>query len=107
MDFNLIEQMEINSFLTWEFLGTFAGAVVAVTALTQVVKKFVPTINAKWISLVLSFVIVLVVQVWITGDFKPEIILLAIFNALIVCGMTIGAYETTKSAVRMIPHEKQ
>jgi len=93
MKLGLFEEIEINNFLTWDFLSTFGGSIVAVVALTQVIKKYI-NIDPKYIALALSFIIMLVNQISILQDFRLESFVISIFNALIVTGMSIGIFET-------------
>jgi hypothetical protein len=90
--------LEEHVFLTWEFLGTFMGAVIGVTTLTQVIKIFIK-IDPKWISLALATAIMLVVQINVAGDFRVESFVISAFNALLVTGASIGLFE---SAVKNI-----
>ena len=78
--------------LTWEMLGTTAGAATAVSLLTQIIKHFLP-IDPKWIALGLALVILIGVQL-ISGDFAPASFLLSVFNALVATGTSVGVYET-------------
>ena len=86
----------MNEFLTWEFIGTSAGATLAVTLLTQVFKKYISTIDPKWISLAAALVIVLSGNA-IIGDMNFETAILSVFNALLVTGTSCGLYEACKS----------
>ena len=80
----------MNEFFRIEFLGTFSGAVLAVTLLTQVVKQFI-NINPKWISFFFSVIIVFTVTA-ISG-ITPTKLILAVFNSLLVVGSATGAYK--------------
>lgn len=87
----------MENFLTWEMLGTFAGAVLAVTALTQVLKNYI-RFDAKWVALVLSILIVIGLQ-FVLGNFAVESWVLAVLNALVVAGTSIGAFESAVKPV--------
>jgi hypothetical protein len=108
MNLDLITHMEINSFLTWEFLGTFTGSIAAVTVLTQVIKKYLK-IDPKWIALVISLIIMLVAQTQIEHDLGVETFVISIFNALIVTGISISIYETAVKTIakRFVSHDSQ
>ena len=50
----------MQEFITWETLTTFGGAALAVTALTQALKRFV-AVDAKWIALVLALIVAMTI----------------------------------------------
>ena len=80
----------MNIFFSMEFLSSFAGAVLAVTLLTQVAKQYI-NLNPKWISLIFSFAIVF--SVGIVSGMTAEKLVLAVFNSLLVVGNSTGAYK--------------
>ena len=80
----------MNDFLNWGLLGTFAGSVATVTALTQIAKNFI-RLNPKWISLILSVVVVFTVN--LKYDVSIQNIILSGLNALLVTGLATGAYK--------------
>ena len=78
--------------LTWANLGTAAGVSAAVVTLTQILKRYIPKIDPKWIALVLSVIITFTNQ-FIHNDFLMETFILSALNAIISAGTAIGAYE--------------
>ena len=83
----------MNEFFTPDMLKTFAGSVAAVTALTQVLKTYIPQkLDPKWLALVLSIIITFGVQFVFDGATSENWIMSA-FNALAITGASIGAYE--------------
>ncbi|MDR0381661.1 MAG: hypothetical protein LBH86_06705 [Oscillospiraceae bacterium] len=90
----------MNEFITPDYLGTFAGMVAAVTALTQIAKQFFK-VDPKWISLGAALVMVTVCKVLPHPPGLSDIFL-ELLNAVFVCGAAIGLFETGKSAVRTL-----
>ncbi|MCL2587950.1 MAG: hypothetical protein FWD84_00910 [Oscillospiraceae bacterium] len=85
----------LNDFITMDFLGTFSGVVALVTLLTQLIKRFVSTVDPKWISLTLAGTVSFIKQLE-TGDFTTTGWILAALNAFVITGAAIGAFEGCK-----------
>jgi len=49
----------MQEFFTWAMLGTYAGAVVAVTLITQLVKEWLKTIPTRIVSYVIALAVLL------------------------------------------------
>lgn len=97
--------MDITSLITLELIGTFYGATVVVTAVTQIVKKYINT-NPKWVALTLA-VIISLINVIAIGEHTVVAYALSLFNALVIAGASIGAFETVKSVGRHIHNKKE
>jgi hypothetical protein len=82
----------ISDFVTWEFLATFAGAVIVVTALTELFKHYFK-IDPKWIALVFSLLIAYGVQVLFKMDYELGSFVLSTVNGFFVAGTSIGLFE--------------
>lgn len=83
----------MNDLLSWAHLGSVAGVSVAVVALTQILKHYVPKrLGPKWVALILALVLTYAGQL-VAGDFAPESFLLSALNAVLSAGASIGAYE--------------
>ena len=95
----MLDYFEINSFLTQDYLGTFHGAIIAVTILTQILKKYV-SIDPKWVALLLSLLIVFVFKIESPTPFIIVGVVETILNSLLVTGVSIGVFETIKTAAR-------
>ena len=91
--------LEINSFLTQDYLGTFHGAIIAVTILTQILKRFV-SIDPKWVALLLSLLVVFVFKLDATRLFTLDGIVETVINSLLVTGVSIGVFETVKTTIQ-------
>ena len=84
----------MNEFFTWTMLATYAGATLATTLITQLIKgvsflKDVPTrVTAYAVAL-----IVLVVATIFTGDVTVNSIALCFINAVVVALAANGGYD--------------
>lgn len=83
----------MNEFFTVEFLCTFGGMVAFVTAITEIVKRYV-NVDPKWVALVAAIVGQAAVQFVFLQDFTPSGIVMALFNVVAVLLGSIGAFET-------------
>ena len=95
--------MELMEFLTWEFLGTFAGAIIGVGILSQFVKnagilKRVPT---QILSYFLAFIILIFAEFFMAG-LTVNFVILTVFNAVVVSLAANGGY----SAIRRMTGRK-
>lgn len=84
----------MNEFFSWEFLSTFAGSVVFVTTVTEVVKYYLPKLDPKIIALVTSVFVSLSVQVLYYKDFSSQGIVLSLINIVVILFGSIGAFES-------------
>lgn len=84
------------SFYTWEALGTYAGATVAVMIIVQFTKEL-PGINRiptrAWAYLV-SVVLLVLATVFTVQPITAAVILLCFVNAVIVAMAACGGYDT-------------
>ena len=93
----------MDNFMSWGTFGTFTGAVAGTAALTQLFKRFIG-IDPKWIALAVSVVIMICAQSF-AGGLDIRSLVMVLFNALIVAGASVGAYETVKSAGNFIKEQ--
>lgn len=82
----------MNEFLTWQFLGSFAGAVAFITAATQLLKKYM-AIDPKWIAGAVALVVSVALQLFFWQDFTGAGWTLAVFNYFVLLTAAIGSYE--------------
>lgn len=88
-----------DSFFTWEALGTYAGATVAVMIVVQFTKELpgivqIPT--RAWAYLVSALLLVL--SALFSGQpITPAMIILCFVNAVIVAMAACGGYDTLHS----------
>jgi hypothetical protein len=84
----------MQEFFTWAMLGTYAGAVVAVTLITQLIKEWgtLKTVPTQLVSYVIALVVLLA-----AAAFNNALTLadgaLCLFNAVIVSLAANGGYE--------------
>jgi len=94
----------LNDFITMEFLGSFSGTVAVVTLLTQLVKRFIATVDPKWIALSLAGTVSVVKQLE-TGDFSAVSWILAALNTFVIAGAAIGTFEGFKGLGKLFSKE--
>ena len=94
----------MNAFLSWDFLATFAGASVAGTVLTQIIKKYV-TFDPKYIALAVTIIVVVGVQLFHLHDYSAGGIVMAILNGFLAAGSSVGIYETVIKPMEPKPQE--
>ena len=82
----------MQEFFTWAMLGTYAGAVLATTLITQLLKEWLKSIPTRIVSYVIALVVLLA-----AAAFNNALTLadgaLCLFNAVIVSLAANGWYE--------------
>ncbi|MDF2611149.1 MAG: hypothetical protein K0R92_2623 [Lachnospiraceae bacterium] len=84
-------------FMTWESLGTMAGAVTATTLIVQFLKvplDKVWKIHTRYVAYIIAFIILLLVEI-MNGRITPGNIILIALNAIAVSMAAIITYEAT------------
>jgi len=87
----------MDEFMTWDFLGTFAGAVAATTLIVQFLKlpadkvKKIPT---RYIVYLIAALMLFSYQ-YFNGVLAPDVIVLTLLNAVVVAVAAMGTYEVT------------
>jgi len=89
--------------LGWANLGTAAGVAAAVAGLTQILKRYIPKTDPKWIALGLAIVITILHQM-VTGDYNWSSFVLSALNAVISAGTAVGLYEAGIKPVKEKMH---
>ena len=81
-------------FFDWNLLGSFAGAVFAVSVLTQITKEMpvVSRIPTQLWSYLLAFATLALAQIF-TAGFQTGALVLVLFNAALVSLAANGGYE--------------
>lgn len=84
----------MNEYFTWDMLGTYAGAILAVTLMTQFVKGlgFVKKIPTRIVSYVFSIIVMILALVF-TGTITVSACVLTLINAVIVSVAANGTYD--------------
>lgn len=87
----------MQEFFTWSMLGTYAGAVLVTTILTQFFKgvKLIERIPTRLFSYVVALV-VLLAALWFNGAWSAEEAALSVLNAVLVSLAANGGYEALK-----------
>ena len=89
--------MPINDFMTWNFLGTMAGAVAATTLIVQFLKiplDKVWKIHTRYVVYLIAFFLLFFVELF-TGKLSFESTVLIMLNAILVTMASMGTYEVT------------
>lgn len=90
------EAAQPDAFFDWSYLATYSGAVAAVVFIVQFLKLpfdklgHVPT---RVLVYVVSLAVLLLAQLFTGNAFTPEVIALAVLNAVIVAFAAMGVYE--------------
>lgn len=85
---------EADTFFTWDTLATYAGALMAVVLMTQVLKD-VPIIRklpTRLLSYIIALLVLIIATLFTTG-FEWSTIFLCAFNAFIVALAANGGYD--------------
>lgn len=89
-------QAGVNAFFDWSYLAIYSGAVAAVVFIVQFLKLpidkmgHVPT---RVLVYAVSLSVLLLAQLFTGNAFTPEVIALAVLNAVIVAFAAMGLYE--------------
>ncbi len=89
--------MPLNDFMSWDFLGTMAGAVAATTLIVQFLKiplDKVWKIHTRYVVYFIAFLLLFFVELF-TGRITFERTVLLMLNAIIVTMAAMGTYEVT------------
>lgn len=92
-----VNAMPINDFMTWNFLGTMAGAVAATTLIVQFLKiplDKVWKIHTRYVVYFIAFFLLFFVELF-TGKLNFESTILIMLNAILVTMASMGTYEVT------------
>lgn len=89
----------MQEFFTWAMLGTYAGAVVAVTLITQLVKEWLKAVPTRIVSYVIALAVLLLAAAF-NGSLTLADGALCLFNAVIVSLAANGGFEALKDATK-------
>ena len=83
-------------FFTWEYLGTYAGATIAVMLFVQFTKDLpgIKAIPTRLWAYIMAAVLLVLSTVFTVRPITPSIILLCLINAVIVAMAACGGYDT-------------
>ena len=89
-------QPGVNAFFDWSYLATYSGAVAAVVFIVQFLKLPIDKLGhvpTRVLVYVVSLAVLLLAQMFTGNAFTPEVIALAVLNAVIVAFAAMGVYE--------------
>ena len=88
----------MNDFFTWAILATYAGATLATTLVTQLLKGigFIDRIPTRIFSYVIALIILLVAT-FFTGALTWDAAALCVVNAVVVSLAANGAFDAVNS----------
>lgn len=89
----------MQEFFTWAMLGTYAGALIATTLITQLIKEwgFVQKVPTRLTSYVVALVVLLAAAAFNDKLTVPDG-LLCLFNAVVVSLAANGSFDALKNA---------
>lgn len=90
----------MNEFVTWASLGTYAGAVMMVTIITQFLKQTpLRNINTNLLAYVVSALILVGAEAFTGAELTMQGVTLCLLNAVIVALAAGGAYDATTTGM--------
>lgn len=100
----------MGEFMTWANLGTYAGAVLATTLITQFVKQipYVEKVNPQIVSYIIA-VVLLLGAAYFNGQFTVDSAVLCFVNAVITALAANGVYDAAtfkKQIIEEYVHEE-
>ena len=84
----------MNEFFTWTMLATYAGATLATTLITQLIKGigFIDRIPTRLTAYAVALIVLVVATVF-TGEVTVRSIALCVVNAVVVALAANGGYD--------------
>lgn len=84
----------MNEFFTWTMLATYAGATLATTLITQLIKGigFIDRIPTRLVAYAIALIVLVVATVF-TGEVTVSSIALCVVNAVVVALAANGGYD--------------
>lgn len=86
----------VNAFFDWSYLATYSGAVAAVVFIVQFLKIPIDRIGhipTRVLVYAVSLAVLLLAQLFTAKTFTPDVIALAVLNAVLVAFAAMGVYE--------------
>ena len=81
----------MNDFITWDFVATYAGCILATGLLTEFIKRYVK-IDAQILSYIVAYIL-LIVSDFFLGKLTISFAVITIINAAIVSFASNGGYD--------------
>lgn len=93
----------MNEFVTWATLGTYAGAVMMVTIITQFLKQTpLKNINTQLLSYIIAVLILIGAEAFNGATVTVQGVILCLLNAVIVSLAANGTYDAATTG--MVKH---
>jgi hypothetical protein len=92
----------MNDFFTWTMLATYAGATLATTLITQLLKGI--PVSTRILAYVVALV-VLVIANFFTGGLTVESGVLCLINAGVVSLASNGAFDAVATGIKKIENK--
>ena len=90
----------MNEFVTWTSLGTYAGAVMMVTIITQFLKQTpLKNINTQLLAYIISVAILIGAEAFNGSALTVQGVILCLLNAVIVALAAGGTYDATTTGM--------
>ena len=98
----------MNEFVTWTSLGTYAGAVMMVTIITQFLKQTtLKNINTQLLSYIIAVLILIGAEAFNGATVTVQGVILCLLNAVIVALASNGTYDAaTTGMVKKVKEEE-
>lgn len=98
----------MNEFVNWTTLGTYAGAVMMVTLITQFLKQTpLGKLNAQLLSYVIAVLILIGAEAFTGGTVTVDGVLLCLINAVMVALAANGAYDAATTGMTKLPNTEE
>lgn len=94
---NIERVKNMNDYLSWGFLGTFAGAVFLVTCIVEFIKLPIDNVfkvPTRFVVYGISFIVVLMTEFFL-NRLTLNLLPLVFFNAVVITMASMGTYEMT------------
>lgn len=87
----------MNEFFTWSLLGSYSGAILAVTLITQFVKGigFIDKIPTRFVSWIVAVIVLILAQLF-TAQLTWSTGILTLLNAVVVSLAANGTYDACR-----------
>lgn len=90
----------MNEFVTWQTLGTYAGAVMMVTIITQFLKQTpLRNINTNLLAYIVSALILVGAEAFTGAELTVQGVILCLLNAVIVALAAGGTYDAATTGM--------
>lgn len=98
----------MNEFVTWTTLGTYAGAVMMVTIITQFLKQTpLAKLNAQLLAYIVAVAILIGAEAFNGSAVTVQGVILCLLNAVIVALAANGTYDAaTTGMVKKVKEEE-